>query len=131
MRYLLDQGLARSAVEYLRQAGIESVHVGDLGMAAASDAMILEEGIRRDAIVVTLDADFHSLLAFSNATRPSVVRIRMEGLRGIDLALMIQRVAELATEDLEAGAAVTVTNRRIAIKRLPLIAAKTEDDKNI
>jgi predicted nuclease of predicted toxin-antitoxin system len=100
-------------------------------MAAASDAMILEEGIRRDAIVVTLDADFHSLLAFSNATRPSVVRIRMEGLRGIDLALMIQRVAELATEDLEAGAAVTVTNRRIAIKRLPLIAAKTEDDKNI
>lgn len=131
MRYLLDQGLARSAVEYLRQAGIESVHVGDLGMATASDAMILEEGIRRDAIVVTLDADFHSLLAFSNATRPSVVRIRMEGLRGIDLALMIQRVAELATEDLEAGAAVTVTNRRIAIKRLPLIAAKTEDDKNI
>ena len=131
MRYLLDQGLARSAVEYLRQAGIESVHVGDLGMATASDAMILEEGIRRDAIVVTLDADFHSLLAFSNATRPSVVRIRMEGLKGIDLALMIQRVAELATEDLEAGAAVTVTNRRIAIKRLPLIAAKTEDDKNI
>ncbi len=131
MRYLLDQGLARSAVEYLRQAGIESVHVGDLGMATASDAMILEEGIRRDAIVVTLDADFHSLLAFSNATRPSVVRIRMEGLRGIDLALMIQRVAELVTEDLEAGAAVTVTNRRIAIKRLPLIAAKTEDDKNI
>jgi len=131
MRYLLVQGLARSAVEYLRQAGIESVHVGDLGMATASDAMILEEGIRRDAIVVTLDADFHSLLAFSNATRPSVVRIRMEGLRGIDLALMIQRVAELATEDLEAGAAVTVTNRRIAIKRLPLIAAKTEDDKNI
>ena len=131
MRYLLDQGLARSAVEYLRQAGIESVHVGDLGMATASDAMILEEGIRRDAIVVTLDADFHSLLAFSNATRPSVVRIRMEGLKGIDLALMIQRVAELATEDLEAGAAVTVTNRRIAIKRLPLIAAKTKDDKNI
>lgn len=131
MRYLLYQGLARSAVEYLRQAGIESVHVGDLGMAAASDAMILEEGIRRDAIVVTLDADFHSLRAFSNATMPSVVRIRMEGLKGIDLALMIQRVAELATEDLEAGAAVTVTNRRIAIKRLPLIAAKTKDDKNI
>lgn len=131
MRYLLDQGLARSAVEYLRQAGIESVHVGDLGMAAASDAMILEEGIRRDAIVVTLDADFHGLLALSNATMPSVVRIRMEGLKGIDLALMIQRVAELAFEDLEAGAAVTVTNRRIAIKRLPLIAAKTEDDKNI
>lgn len=79
MRYLLDQGLARSAVVHLRQAGIESVHVGDLGMAAASDAMILEEGLNRNAVVVTLDADFHRLLALSNATTPSVIRIRMEG----------------------------------------------------
>lgn len=85
MRYLLDQGLARSAVVHLRQAGIESVHVGDLGMAAASDAMILEEGLNRNAVVVTLDADFHRLLALSNATTPSVIRIRMEGLKGIDV----------------------------------------------
>jgi predicted nuclease of predicted toxin-antitoxin system len=130
MRYLLDQGLARSAVEHLRHAGIESVHVGDLGMAAASDAMILEEGLRRNAIVVTLDADFHSLLALSNATMPSVIRIRVEGLKGIDVSKMIQRVAELAREDLEAGAAVTVTDRRIAIKRLPLIPAKDKDNKS-
>ena len=61
---------------------------------------------------------------------PSVIRIRMEGLKGIDVAMMIQRVAELATEDLEAGAAVTVTDRRIAIKRLPLIPAKDKDDKS-
>ena len=77
MRFLLDQGLARSAVNHCRQAGIESVHVGDLGMAAASDAMILEERLKRNAVVVTLDADFHSLLALSNATTPSVIRIRM------------------------------------------------------
>jgi predicted nuclease of predicted toxin-antitoxin system len=130
MRFLLDQGLARSAVEHLRQAGIESVHVGDLGMAAASDVMILEEGLKRNAVVVTLDADFHSLLALSNATTPSVIRIRMEGLKGIDVSMIIQRVAEAAREDLEAGAAVTVTDRRIAIKRLPLIRAKDQDEKS-
>ncbi len=130
MRFLLDQGLARSAVEYLRQAGIESVHVGDLGMAAASDAMILEEGFNRKAIVVTLDADFHALLALTDANKPSVIRIRMEGLKGIDVAMMIQRVAEAASEDLEAGAAVTVTDRRIAIKRLPLIRVNDQDEKS-
>jgi len=44
MKYLLDQGLSRSTVEYLREMGIEAEHVGNLGMAAAIDAEILEEG---------------------------------------------------------------------------------------
>lgn len=130
MRYLLDQGLPRSAVEHLREVGIESDHVGDLGMAAAGDAAILEEGLNRNAVVVTLDADFHALLALSNASTPSVIRIRMEGLKGIDVALLIKRVAELAQDDLQAGAAVTVNDRRIAIKRLPLIrtSESSKDD---
>ena len=38
--------------------------------------------------------------------------------------------AEAASEDLEDGAAITVTNRRIAIKRLPLIRANDQDDKS-
>jgi len=35
MKLLLDQGLPRSTVEKLRLIGIESIHVGDIGMAAA------------------------------------------------------------------------------------------------
>ena len=122
MKYLLDQGLSRSTVESLREMGIESEHVGNLGMAAASDAEILEEGRKRDAVVVTLDADFHSLLAFSRALFPSVVRIRIEGMKGEQVASIIQRVESVAMSDLEAGAAVTVTERRIALRRLPLNA---------
>ena len=46
MRLWLDQGLPRSTVLYLRNCGIEAVHVAT------------EEGM----VVVTLDADFHTLL---------------------------------------------------------------------
>ena len=53
MKYLLDQGLSRSTVEHLLEMGIESDHVGKLGMAAASDAEILEEGRKQGAVVVT------------------------------------------------------------------------------
>lgn len=122
MKYLLDQGLARSTVDHLREMEIESEHVGNLGMAAASDSEILEEGLRRGWVIVTLDADFHALLALSAASNPSVIRLRIEGMKGDRVARIISRVQTSAAIDLEEGAAVTVTERRIAIRRLPLIA---------
>jgi predicted nuclease of predicted toxin-antitoxin system len=37
MKLLLDQGLPRSAVNLLVKAGIDSIHVTDLGMSSAED----------------------------------------------------------------------------------------------
>ncbi len=71
MKFLLDQGLPRSMVLHLQGLGIEAEHVGNLGLATASDATILDEGRDRGAIVVTLDSDFHASLALSNASMPS------------------------------------------------------------
>ena len=42
MKLLLDQGLPRSAAGLLRNAGIDTVHTGEIGYAAANDADILE-----------------------------------------------------------------------------------------
>jgi predicted nuclease of predicted toxin-antitoxin system len=63
MRLLLDQGLPRSTVLYLQNYGIEAVHVGDRGLATASDSKILNFGHQERMVAVTLDADFHTLLA--------------------------------------------------------------------
>ena len=122
MKFLLDQGLPRSTVGHLQAMGLEAEHVGNLGLATATDETILTEGRNRDAIVVTLDSDFHALLALSNASSPSVIRIRVQGLKGEGVARIIQQVVEATDHDLTAGAAVTVTDRRLALRRLPLIA---------
>jgi predicted nuclease of predicted toxin-antitoxin system len=63
MRLLLDQGLPRSTVHHLDAAGVESAHVGEKGLATASDAKIIDFARQGGWIVVTLDADFHTLLA--------------------------------------------------------------------
>ena len=42
MRWLLDQGLPRSTAAFLQQASHDAVHVGEIGMAAAVDAAILD-----------------------------------------------------------------------------------------
>jgi predicted nuclease of predicted toxin-antitoxin system len=121
MKFLLDQGLPRSTVPHLQAFGLEAEHVGALGLATATDEAILAEGIARGAIVVTLDADFHAILARSGAAQPSVIRIRVQGLKGEEVARVINQVVQAVESDLLAGAAVTVTERRLALRRLPLI----------
>ncbi len=85
MKLLLDQGLPRSTILHLSNAGIESTHVGNRGLATASDAEILELGGKESSVVVTLDADSHAILALSGAAKPSVIRVRIEGLRSEQL----------------------------------------------
>jgi predicted nuclease of predicted toxin-antitoxin system len=120
MKLLLDQGLPRSTVLHLANAGIEAAHVGDLGLAKASDNLILDTARQRQATVVTLDADFHQVLAAARATLPSVVRIRIEGLKGDQLAAVLVQVIGKARTELEAGAVVSVTPARIRVRTLPI-----------
>lgn len=120
MKLLLDQGLPRSAVAGLRQSGHDVDHVADCGLARATDQEILDEADRRGAVVVTLDADFHELLAWSGATRPSVLRLRVEGLNAERLVALLAAVLAAAASDLERGAVATSDGVRVRVRLLPL-----------
>jgi predicted nuclease of predicted toxin-antitoxin system len=121
MKLLLDQGLPRSTVLHLSNAAIEAVHDGEAGFATASDAKILDFANQNGSIVVILDADFHALLALSGATGPSAIRIRIEGLRGEELAGLLVTVLKVCKDDLNKGAMVSVIESRFRIRRLPLL----------
>lgn len=120
MKVLLDQGLPCSAARLLRDVGIDAVHTGQCGLATANDADILEVARRQGRVVFTLDADFHTLLAMSRAAAPSVVRIRIEGLRADKLAALAQLVVERCRDELAQGAMVSVTEDRIRVRGLPI-----------
>lgn len=90
-------------------------------MSSASDSAILAHARAEHRTVVTLDADFHALLALSSAHSPSVIRLRIEGLKGIETAHLIQRVLERAAHEIQAGAVVTVIARDVRVKRLPIL----------
>jgi predicted nuclease of predicted toxin-antitoxin system len=86
-----------------------------------SDREILEWAVREQRVCVTRDADFHALLASTNATSPSVIRIRIEELTFSQLAEILHHVADRFATALEAGAAVSVTPGRMRVRRLPLV----------
>jgi len=120
MRLLLDQGTARSAASLLRQAGLDAVHTGETGLAEAEDSEIIRQASQEDRIVVTLDADFHTQLALTQALKPSVIRIRMEGLRAEEFSRLVQTVLRQCEAELQAGAMISVNGFQIRIRRLPV-----------
>lgn len=121
MNLLLDQGLPRSAADLLRNVGIKAKHVGEIGFATAEDIEILIKARADTSVVVTLDADFHTLLALSGASSPSVIRIRIEGLRGPDLANLLMQILDEWHSELEQGAVLSVQQGRIRMRQLPLL----------
>lgn len=124
MKLLLDQGVPRTAARLLRESGLDAVHVGEISMDRATDREIIEFAGIEGRICITLDADFHALLALSGTLAPSVIRIRQEGLNGIAVFKLVQAALASAAEALEQGALITATGRTLRIHRLPVKNSK-------
>ena len=120
---LLDQGLPRSAASLLRDEGWDVLHTGDIGLSRSTDRQILEFAQNEQRVIITLDSDFHTILALTNASTPSVIRIRLEGLKGPDLALLIKKIWPRVEPQVKKGAMVTVTESGIRILNIPVFSS--------
>ena len=77
-RVLLDQGLAPYAAQILCERGFDAVHVSDIGLDRAEDALILERARQDARVCITMDHDFHAHLALAGQSGPSVLFLRAQ-----------------------------------------------------
>lgn len=119
-RVILDQGLPRGTVALLKNAGWQVAHTGDIGLSRATDRQIVEYAREKGFVVVTLDADFHAIIAVENASTPSVIRIRREGMKAHALASLLIEVWPTLSEMLENGALVTIDDRSVRVRSIPI-----------
>lgn len=96
------------------------LHVGDVGMSKADDRAILGYAGREHRVCVTLDADFHAILALAGDSGPSVVRIRREGLDGECLPRLLITIWPKVEKRIAEGALVTVTEHSLRMRHLPI-----------
>ncbi|QOC21605.1 DUF5615 family PIN-like protein [Wenzhouxiangella sp. AB-CW3] len=122
MRFLLDQGVPATAAELLNGHGLYASHVSALGMSTAADARILDYARTHELTVVTLDADFHTLLALSQEATPSVIRVRQQGLNAQGFTKLLVNIIPKTAKAMENGAAITVTETQVRIRHLPILS---------
>ena len=120
MRLVLDQGVPHDAAALLRSLGHDCTHVGEIRMSQAADEEILAFSLRRNAVVVTLDADFHTILAVSGAQGPSVIRMRLQGLGASEVVEVVRKVLASFEAELKRGSLITVKALKTTCHRLPI-----------
>jgi predicted nuclease of predicted toxin-antitoxin system len=120
MHLVPDQGVPRDAAPQLRALGYPCTHVGEIGMSKAADDEILAWSLGQNATLVTLDADFHAILAVTGASAPSVIRMRMQGLDAPAVVELVQNVLAGFQADLKSGSLVTVKAHKITCHKLPI-----------
>ncbi len=121
IRLLLDQGVPHGTARLLNGCGIETIHVGDLGLHEAADEEILTQARLLGRVVCTFDGDFHALMALSGATSPGVIFLRLQRLNSAGCASLLERVCGQFGKALTDGVLVTVTARGVRMHRLPVM----------
>ena len=76
--------------------------------------------IAEGRVIVTLDADFHAIVAISGKTVPSVLRVRIEGLKSDQAAEIIAIELVRSEEAIMRGALILLYPGRTGIHLLPV-----------
>ena len=120
--------IAGGLLDYLQQQGVRNVVIITPGSTIQRKTVNnltpghpkYLRGLQCRPVVITLDADFHAILAVSGASRPSVIRLRLQGLGGPEVAEVVQRALLDFDSDLRRGALITGKTRKITCHRLPV-----------
>lgn len=120
MRFLADMGLARSTVAFLRALGHDAVHLREWGLQRLDDDEIVAKAVSEGRVILTHDLDFGRIVAISGALVPSVITFRLQDMRPAQVDRYLAAVLARSTAALEAGALVSVNERAIRVRPLPV-----------
>jgi len=94
--------------------------IGPTSPPTTSDEEIMAWAIAADAVVLTHDLDFGTILAFTKNTKPSVVQIRAEDVNPDKIGGNVITAVDQLRAELSAGAIVSVDPVRARLRLLPL-----------
>jgi predicted nuclease of predicted toxin-antitoxin system len=124
VKLLVDMNLSPHWVDRLNAAGLLAVHWSRVGRMDAADIEIMAYAAKHDYVVLTHDLDFSAILAATQGTKPSVVQIRSDNLSPAAIGEPLIAALQQMTQELAAGALLTVDPGRTRLHLLPLRSSK-------
>ena len=116
MKLLVDMNLSPRWIDFLEGAGFEATHWSTTGVADATDHAIMAHARANDFVVLTHDLDFGAILAATRGYKPSVVQVRSSNVSPEAVGPAVVAALRQMSQDLEAGALVTVDPVRARLR---------------
>ena len=120
VKLVVDMNLSVEWVAELTSHGWSAVHWSTIGDPSSEDSIIMGWARANSYVVFTHDLDFGTMLALTNATGPSVLRVRGQDVLPEDIGPVV--IAALRQHDaaLASGALVVVDSKKSRVRVLPL-----------
>jgi predicted nuclease of predicted toxin-antitoxin system len=120
VKFLLDMGLARHTAAYLRAEGHDAIHLRDQGLQRLEDPDIIRKAQAEGRVILTHDLDFSRLIALSRARLPSIITFRLADMRPTAVNHWLQDILVRFQVQLEEGTLISVTDRGVRLRPLPI-----------
>ncbi len=120
VQFLADINISPSTVDKLKILGIRIDRVTKFLPATASDEEIIQLAKRKNAVVITQDLDFSSLIAHSREKKPSVISLRLKNAKPFKITHILKNIIPQIEEYLINGAIVSVEDAQIRVRKLPI-----------
>ncbi len=121
IRFLVDMNLSPRIVTDLRQQGWDILRVSQVLPMDAPDSEILEFARQQNRVIITQDLDFSSLLALGGYEKPSLITFRLSVPDPETITWKLLELLSDIEEELLAGCAVVIDDRRVRVRRLPIL----------
>jgi predicted nuclease of predicted toxin-antitoxin system len=128
MKLLIDMNLSPKWVSTLRKAGWDAVHWSEIGKPNAPDHDILRFARANGYVIFTHDLDFATILAATKADCPSVIQVRTQDVVPASLGWLVISALSQFQKDLEEGAVITVDQKRLRARVLPIKFEDSSDE---
>lgn len=120
IKLLADMNISPVTVSNLQIQGWDIIRVVEILPATASDLQILEFARQEERVILSQDLDFSMLLAVGGYNQPSLITLRLSFTDPEIVTEKILQALPQIEEILTQGAAVTIEDDNIRIRKLPI-----------
>lgn len=120
LRYLADMNLSPQTVHTLQTEGIDIIRVSEVLTATTKDIDILAYARQEKRVIITQDLDFSTLVAIGGHAEPSLITLRLTTSDPLTVTQLLRRILPQVATALQEGSAITVDERTVRIRSLPI-----------
>jgi predicted nuclease of predicted toxin-antitoxin system len=115
VKFLVDENVATSVAQLLRNPGHDVKTVQQAGLAGAEDDVIIRLALDEERVIVTHDKDFGAILRYPLKQHGGVILLRLHRPTPQNAARALERVLATVPRERMMGRVVVVEDARIRV----------------